>query len=570
MTQKVLNISKEIQLPLDAVTQKLAFIGRSSSGKTYAATKLAEEMLSANVQLIVLDPVGVWNGLRTLADGISPGFSIPVFGGEHGDIPLLPTSGELIASLVVERGISVVLDVSHMRKNERKQFVTAFGEHLFYLKKKHRSPIHLFMEEAQVFIPQRTIKGEERMLGAMEDICKLGRNYGIGISLISQRPQAVHKDCLNQTEALFAFQINGPQERKAIEGWIVDKGLSKSTVGADLSGLPVGTCFLWSPQWLRILEKIKISHKKTFDASATPTMGKIKTAVRQLAPVDLDKIKSEMESTLKEIRAKDPAELLKTIADLKKQLTRTAKPTESTDYGPVIKQLEAERIELRTFLIQFAEPFNSFAADLQHLCNRLPALQKQIKFHLDKKSIPRALSVVATIPPNIKLLKPVTLHASSVADTSLGKCERAILIVLAQRTGKITARNQIAVLSGYSKKSGSFGNALSRLRTLSYISGSGDQIQITDLGFQNLGSFDPLPSGKELHQYWYNNLGKCEREILTVLVDNFPKAFSKQELAESSGYSITSGSFGNALSRLRTLELMSGRGEMQASETLFE
>ena len=37
-----------------------------------------------------------------------------------------------------------------------------------------------------------SIRGQERMLGAMEDIIKLGRNYGIGVSLLSQRPQSVN------------------------------------------------------------------------------------------------------------------------------------------------------------------------------------------------------------------------------------------------------------------------------------------------------------------------------------------------------------------------------------------
>jgi len=39
---KHLAIAKTCNLPLDVVTQKLAFVGRTGSGKTYAATKLAE------------------------------------------------------------------------------------------------------------------------------------------------------------------------------------------------------------------------------------------------------------------------------------------------------------------------------------------------------------------------------------------------------------------------------------------------------------------------------------------------------------------------------------------------
>ncbi len=46
----------------------------------------------------------------------------------------------------------------------------------------------LHVEEAQLLVPQRVMRGGERMLGAFESLVKLGRNFGIGVSLISQRP----------------------------------------------------------------------------------------------------------------------------------------------------------------------------------------------------------------------------------------------------------------------------------------------------------------------------------------------------------------------------------------------
>src|SRR5262245_17774829 len=116
----VLHLSADFSLPADAVTQKFAFLARSGAGKTYAATKLAEEMYAAHSQFVALDPVGVWYGLRLASDGRGPGLPIPVFGGEYGDLPLEPSAGALIADLIVDRGISVVLDVSSFRKGQRK------------------------------------------------------------------------------------------------------------------------------------------------------------------------------------------------------------------------------------------------------------------------------------------------------------------------------------------------------------------------------------------------------------------------------------------------------------------
>jgi DNA helicase HerA-like ATPase len=145
--------------------------------------------------------------------------------------------GALVADLVVEQGISLILDVSHFRKAQRKEFVTAFAEQLFHRKKTARSPMHFFLEEAQFFIPQKVFKGEERMLGAFEDIGKVGRNYGIGLTLISQRPQAVNKDVLNQVEALFVLQMNAAQERKAVRDWIDTQHLDPSIHPQRLRGL---------------------------------------------------------------------------------------------------------------------------------------------------------------------------------------------------------------------------------------------------------------------------------------------------------------------------------------------
>jgi hypothetical protein len=210
-----LRISDTLTLPRDVVTQKLAFLGRTGSGKTYGAMKLCELMLDAKAQVIALDPVGVWWGLRTGTLDVGPGqgggFSIPVFGGLHGDIPLEPGAGALIADLIVDRNLSAVLDVSQMLASEQGRFATGFITQLFQRKKAAPAAMHIFIEEAQEFVPQNVTSGETAKVHAFERLIKLGRNFGIGASLISQRPQEVNKKALNQTECLFAFQMTGPQ-----------------------------------------------------------------------------------------------------------------------------------------------------------------------------------------------------------------------------------------------------------------------------------------------------------------------------------------------------------------------
>jgi uncharacterized protein len=85
-----------------------------------------------------------------------------------------------------------------------------------------------------------------------------------------------------------------------------------------------------------------------------------------------------------------------------------------------------------------------------------------------------------------------------------------------------------------------------------------------------LGSWEPLPTGSGLIDYWRSRLGKAERLILETLTEIYPDALSKEEVAAKAGYEANGGGFNNALGRLRTLELVQGRGQIRASNDLFD
>src|SRR5258708_6034465 len=127
---KGLHLGDGIDLPLDAVTQTFAFIGRKGSGKTYGAGKLAELLIDAGVQVAILDTVGNWFGLRLAADGKLPGIDIPILGGLRGDVPLEATGGALIADALADSGRSMVIDVSQFTKADPQRFAAAPGQRL--------------------------------------------------------------------------------------------------------------------------------------------------------------------------------------------------------------------------------------------------------------------------------------------------------------------------------------------------------------------------------------------------------------------------------------------------------
>ena len=167
-----LQISREFSLPAEAVSETFAMLAKRGVGKTYTAAVMVEELLKTGLHAVVGDPVGVWWGLRTSPNGTREGLPIIVLGGDHGDMPLEVNAGEPIADVVVDEELSVALDLSHFRKGEQTRFMTDFAERLYH---KNRTPLHLVLDEADAFAPQRPLKGQECLLGAVEDLIRRGR-----------------------------------------------------------------------------------------------------------------------------------------------------------------------------------------------------------------------------------------------------------------------------------------------------------------------------------------------------------------------------------------------------------
>lgn len=550
----MLKLSDDLKLPVDAATQTFAFIARKGAGKTYTAGKLVELLLDANVQVVVLDTVGNWYGLRLSADGKSAGFDVPVLGGLRGDIPLEATGGALIADIVVETGRSLVIDVSQFSLADRKRFATSLGERLWQRKKgeRHPVPLHLVIEESQLIVPQDVRGDSAKMVGIYEEIIRLGRNYGIGVSMITQRPQSVNKEVLNQTECLFVGQVNGAQERAALAKWIMHQGMDVKLVD-ELPSLKIGTFYVWSPQWLNILKKVQILPKRTYDASATPKVGD-KRVQRDLKPLDLSELQERLKATIEKAKADDPKELRRQIAELKK-----AKPAlidqEAVDRAVATAVKENDR--------QWEKAIRERESIIGGLKGRLGKIHELA--HVNGEAVPHVVPPKAAPAPVVRKPEPRRATPSPTGDVSLGKCERAILQVLSQfpegcEAGKLT------LLAGY-RLSGGFRNSLSALRTAGLIEGENTgTMAITDAGLE-IGPFAALPTGQALVDYWLNHrsFGKCEKAILAALIDQ-PDGLTAEELCEATGYQL-SGGFRNALSALRTAGVIEGRNTERMTAT---
>jgi len=66
-----LTLGPGLVLPVEAVTETFAILAKRGAGKTYTAAVLVEEMMSAGLPVVIIDPVGVWLVDRTKC-GVAP------------------------------------------------------------------------------------------------------------------------------------------------------------------------------------------------------------------------------------------------------------------------------------------------------------------------------------------------------------------------------------------------------------------------------------------------------------------------------------------------------------------
>jgi len=62
------------------------------------------------------------------------------------------------------------------------------------------------MDEADAIAPQWPMRGEKRMLGAVEDLVRRGGQRGIGVVMLRQRAAVLNKNVLTQIGILIVLR----------------------------------------------------------------------------------------------------------------------------------------------------------------------------------------------------------------------------------------------------------------------------------------------------------------------------------------------------------------------------
>lgn len=556
-----LRVSTTLSLPVDSATGTFGILATKGSGKSNAAVVMAEEMYDAGVPWVAVDPKGDWYGVRSSGDGRGPGLPIVVFGGRHGDVPLEPGAGPMLAELIVNELLTCVLDVSEFTKAETIRFLHDFGARLF--RAAESDPLHLFLEEAHEYLPQRVESAQANMVGTWQRIVKQGRFKGLGCTLVSQRSASLNKDVLELVDTLIVLRTMGPRSREAIAAWVKDQDVD-SKLMASLPTLKDGEAWVWSPGELKIMERIQFRRRRTFDSGATPKVGEKRRTPSTLADVDLAKIKDAMAETIERAKAEDPKELHKQITALRRELA--ARPT-------VEAQVVEKVVEVPVVPTEVADALGALRGELYSLAGRV---ERAIDLSTTANAAAResranAREVARPAPARTPVTRadPVTRPAArdisrerAETEGDLSPYATVLLAALAERHPIPLTTRQWSVASDRSTTSSGWDPAVRQLRTTNCVQQRRDgDWEITEKGLAVAGVDPglPPPSGAELIDWWCLRIPGPEQKALRVLASE-PEPITQHELADLAGWSRTSSGPGAAVGTLVKLGLVERHG----------
>lgn len=548
-----------MKIPEAALQQHLAVLGKTGSGKTFAVKGIVEHLLAEQKRIGIVDPTGAWWGLRSSRDGKGAGFPILVLGGDHGDLPLPALGGAAVARLLTEQRVNLIADTSQLSVGERTRWFIDFAHTLH---KTNKGPLHLVLDEAHNFAPQGKVMDPDagKMLHAANRLAAEGRSRGIRLAMITQRPQKLHKDTLTSADTLIAMRVLAPHDREAVEAWVDGCGDPKQgkEVLNSLANMQRGEGWVWYPEG-GFLERMKFPAIKTFDSSATPTDGGPLQAPKGAAEIDLTEIRAAMADAVKEAEANDPKLLRAKIRELEKRAGAPAAVQEKVVEVPVLKDGQLDRAE-------------KLAERLKEAGDKLLAESAELRRLIAPAAAPRPALRTLVRQPIQPRRAPVAAPTASVE--GITNSQQRILDSLAALEGMSIAqpsKEQLALWCEVSPTSGGYFNNLGALRSAGLIEyPTGGVVQLTDAGRSAARKTEP-PTVEEMQESLCRKVGLSKASILRALIEIYPNAITKDELAEKIGVSPTSGGYFNNLGALRTLGVIDypTPGAVAAQPVLF-
>lgn len=605
-----------------------AILGIRDSGKTVTAKGIAEQLLDNDVQIIVFDAVGKWRWMKVAAESSrGKAYKVVVAGGREPDLPLTPHSVPEIVRAALKQRIPLIIDLFDKRltKSDWRQIVQKAIHTIHY--ENESGAVHVILEEAAEFVPQKIYDAET--YGEVEKLVRMGGNAHVGITIINQRSQEVNKAVLDNcsTALVLGCQV-GKNAIEAVEKWI--ERLDPETADKVTTSLPrlqSGEAWVWTRKSLDKPTLEKFPMCRSFHPDRRTPEIVLKEAKATNIGEFVEKMSASIPKVIQEAKANDPAELRRQVRELEHNLNVKTRELTRALESPEIKPGKTEKVEVPIIRASEHSCMKHIVESFRAAGNRLDDLHRQFidthtrfskameqarpyieklearlakfseitgpnKNHFTtklfigntpphKKGAPeiarleRPLSAPSTALPRSSVASfpkwkgENTAHDNTNGETPTGGLKR-MLIALAQRPG-LNAR-QLSLRSQVKQSGGSFGTYISKGRSMGWLTGDKNKFELTQDGLNSIGEYIPLPEGKDLAEHYMRALGDSgDGRMFKVLFAAYPNTMTTEELSEAANVSTSGGSFGTYLSKLRTLELVTGdKTALKASDEFFQ
>lgn len=557
---KILDDGAPLRLDIPRLIEtRLILEASSGGGKSTAIRKVIEEVYGS-VQIIILDIEGEFSTLRDQFDFI--------VAGKGGDIHADPRSAELLARKALELKIDLIVDLYELPPHDRIRYVRRFMEAMINAPKDLWHPVLVWLDEGHIFAPE---KSKSESLSAVIDMASRGRKRGYCLGISTQRPAKLHKDvaaeCQNKLIGLANLDID---RKRAAE----ELGFTDRSEIMTLRDLEPGQFYAVGPAFGKGVKGVKIGQPKTTQpkagaararAHAPAPTSRVKQALAKLA--DLPKQAEE--------EARDVATLRQRIRELEREVreakasVKVEKKTEKVlDEKALARATNQVRVEMLRIMKAELAGFSKITLD--RLSEYEVVLQKSAVAPRETADLPAHKAITARPAPT-RILRD--LSSSGTGEKRLSKPAREMLNLLIVKQGEALNRAQLGGWTGYSLKSSSFKNALGELRSTGLITGSSEEIVLppatVNRAIEAIGP-DYNPDVSVTLDGWASKLSAAARAIFNVLREEPIRAYSKDELSERTGYSVTSSSFKNALGELCSKKLAERvAGDVQLNPSLI-
>jgi len=428
---------------------RIGILAMSGHGKSNAAADIVEDVLDNGAQVIIIEPIPEWHTLKARYN------NVVVIGGPYQDLPLEPEFAHEYVKVALEKGISLVVNVSDIEDEvDQVRFVAKFLWNLYRLEQKYRRVVFLVLEDADTWAPQQWDATTKPSLSRVSLISKQGRKIGIFQILISQRPADLHKSPLSQCNVILFGKFTSAADLNPRTGIMyVAKKLHIPIDEKQIMRLKVAEFIVFHKggvQSIKVRKRLcphgadtPLIEPKPFTANVSKTLGDLREAILKAVQA-----KKEEQSIVKR-QEKKIAELQQKVKELEEKANIKLSVKEMLEGGAGSAEL-AEKLakseEVRAKLEEEVKDQQLVIADLEgkvQLFEKYKAFDQALATIIESK-IPKA---IPTAIPNAGLHRtdgdvPGKVVVTEVVPEIHHKVERPIV-----RTDESTLEGRLVTLA---------------------------------------------------------------------------------------------------------------------------